>query len=518
MTIDPTSYQTREITLEVRADDDARTFTGIGVPYDTEVDLGFWRESFAPGSVEGADSALILHQHRDTIGKVIEARDTDAGLEITGRISKTTLGDDVYTLMRDGCLTKLSIGFQPLEHKVSERDDGTEVITWTKVRAREFSVVAIPAYDAAEISNVRHAPNPRKEPSMDPATLTRSDLEPIQDAISELERSINTIHDDHRPTGMHWRSMGHFLKAVASGDEAALEFHRAYAGMDSTDGILKDTTVGKFIKLLDARRRLINRFSKATLPATGMSVDYYALESSDIKMGKQRKEGTDLSGPSKIKLKAANAPVETFGGWTEISRQAIERATEPALSTTLTAMGLEYARATEQGMRALYKKVIEDQTTAGNVIDATAAATAMTTKDWITVLVKAAEKYDESIFQLNGIDLSADIFTALATSVDKNERPLFKLSGQSVNSLGSIDLGQLTGDLAGISASLLPNADPATAVFWDSTAIQTLESPGAPAQLQDENIINLTKQYSLYGYLAFITPFPDGIVPVKFGA
>ena len=50
--------------------------------------------------------------------------------------------------------------------------------------------------------------------------------------------------------------------------------------------------------------------------------------------------------------------------------------------------------------------------------------------------------------------------------------------------------------------------------FYDHTAVKSLESPNAPMQLQDDNIINLSRAFSLYGYMAFIAPFPTAIVPL----
>lgn len=518
--MEPTSYQTREIAVEFRAaqtEDGAREFTGIGVPYGEPQDIGLWVERFAPGSVTGADAALIMYQHRDVIGKVIAARETEAGMEITGRLSATALGDDVYTLMRDGVLTRMSIGFQPITYHTEEDDDGTEVIVWDEVRAREFSLVAIPAYDAAEVTNVRnHQPATEKEPIMD--TLTRADLTPINEALDVMQRRLDTIATEGRPggAGTQWRSMGEFLKAVAAGDNTALEFHRDYTGIKASDGILKDSFVGDFVKLVEKKRRLINRFSRAPLPADGMSVDYYQVDKTTIKIGEQAKEGDNLPGPSKVTLKSANAPVKTYGGWTEISRQAIERATVPTLDITLRAMGLEYAANTEAALRAVYLAEAKKQSTANNVIAAPAAAAAMTAQQWVATLIKAVEAYDDTPYTLCGIDVSADIFEKLATEVDKNGRLMLNLSGTPVNSYGTVDLGTLTGDLAGIRLQLLPNAEAGTAIAYDDEAIKTLESSGAPAQLQDENIINLTKQFSLYGYLAFIVPFPDAIKPVKF--
>jgi HK97 family phage prohead protease len=114
--------------FEARADVEERTIIGLAVPYDVK----------------------LFYGHEDPIGKVLEGKDTEAGFEIRAKVSETPKGDEVLTLMRDGVLNKFSVGFFPVE---SERDGS--VIIRKKVDLREVSVVAIPAFAGANITEVR---------------------------------------------------------------------------------------------------------------------------------------------------------------------------------------------------------------------------------------------------------------------------------------------------------------------------------------------------------------------------
>ena len=94
----------------------ADSFTGVGVPYGETIDLFGMRERFEPGSVEldgdGVPS-LVLWRHDEPIGRITAGRDTDAGFEIDGQLSDTPRGREAATLLRDGVITRLSIGFRP---------------------------------------------------------------------------------------------------------------------------------------------------------------------------------------------------------------------------------------------------------------------------------------------------------------------------------------------------------------------------------------------------------------------
>jgi Escherichia/Staphylococcus phage prohead protease len=155
--------------LEIRGD--GRTVTGIAAPFDAVAEVSDGGGRYSERFVRGAFSRTIaergmvkvLAQHnRESlpIGRSSLLREDSQGLYAELRVSKTSLGDEVLELVRDGALDSLSIGFQP----VRERSSADGVVERLEVRLREISIVPFPAYEAALIGGVR---------SDDP-TLTRA--------------------------------------------------------------------------------------------------------------------------------------------------------------------------------------------------------------------------------------------------------------------------------------------------------------------------------------------------------
>lgn len=495
--------------FEVRAaDDDARTFTGIGVPYGEVIDLMGWREAFDPDSVSDADDALILWRHDEPIGRVTAVRSLDTGLEVTGSLSDTERGREAQQLLRDGVIRSMSIGFRPLDYRVESDDDG-EVIVYTRVRAHEFSLVPFPAYTGATITDVRNRPDERNQTMTD--TLTRADLDPLMDRIEDFDRSLTRIESaTQRPQlmGDQWRSMGEFLKAVAAGDDAAAEFHREYTGGTIGDDVVMDTFVGDFIKFVDDRRKLMNLFTRAPLPADGMSVDYVRLDSTEGTVGTQAKEGDDLPGPFKVKLIDDNAAVQTWGGWTELSRQRIERSQTNYLNYVLRLMGIEYAKHTERQFVNYLLGKLDDR--AGDALELSAAPDY---SEYLGAILDAGDYYNSNGFTIDGLLLSPDWFRELMLTEAADGRPIMSVYGSGVNTVGQVNVPEGRGVLTTVPVQVMWGQT-ARGAFYDSAALETQESPGAPAQLQDENIVNLSKQFSLYGFGTFVDPFPQGLVPI----
>lgn len=523
--------ETRHTTFELRAaatDNDERTVEGLGVPYNVEIEHFFGRESFDPGSIEDADTARLLWQHRDPIGRVTSTSDSDEGMSITGVVSRTQLGDDALTLARDGVVTGLSIGFEPLEYRIEVEDDGSEVLRWTRVRAREFSMVTFPAYDPAQLTDVRSRTElSRKDPTMDPENeaLTRADIAPLETSIQDLQRSLATAtapstSDELAAEARQWPSMGAFVRSLASGDEQATAFYeRAFAGAGTDDvAVIEDGDgtgwLGTFIRFVQERRRTLNLFTTGALPANGMRVDYAKLTGDDLAVGKQLAQGDDLAGPGKLTFVNDSDPVDTFGGWTELSRQLIERSAVPYLDSVFTALGLRYARETDQAVRDRVLAEITGIVTAADPEDIIELPTAPTAYDWIDGIVDAGELYTDRGFDLTGLLVDKATFKDLARMTGTDGRPLMTVFGQGVNTTGVINAKDGNGNMAGVPVQILWKAPAGTITFYDPVAVKTLEAPGAPFRLQDDNIINLSKAFSLYGYMGIITPFPEALVPV----
>lgn len=506
--------------FEVRsADLDERTVTGIAVPWETPVKIRDWWigetyfEQIARGAVVESDDAKLYAEHATIIGRVISHRDTDEGWEITARISETARGNDVYALLRDGALDRFSIGFEALEHVESRDDDDVLTVTRTKIRVREVSVVPFPAYDTAKVSSVRSATTTYKENTpMTESTLPAADVA-LRESVDDLARQVELIRAEGiraaGETGPQFRSFGDYVKAVASGDEAAL---RAYTGAVSGDAILKDAWVGDLTRILGGKQPVKNAFSTGPLPATGLTVEYAKLKSDTTQVTKQATEGADLAF-GKVAIEVAKADVETFGGYSSLSRQTIERADVGILDTTFTALAVKYAKAIETKVRSVVTTAY-NATAAAALDSVSLPATGDTDVKWITALLDVAEKFDDNDRTFEGLFVSKSVFLALATAEAKDR--LLKVSGGALGSdgIGTINLPGINGEIASLPVRVFPGWTGDKALAYDSFAVKTLESLGAPLRLQDENVVNLTKDFSVYGYGASFVQAADGLVKI----
>lgn len=514
--------------LQVRSvDQEAREVTGIGVPFGQVIDLGWFREQFAPDcQFDDMDRALLLYLHQEPIGRLVRWEATPQGVLVTFRISTTARGEEVYTLLQDGVIDRFSIGFRAVEWL---EDTDQDLITHTRVQVREFSLVPFPAYPAAVVTDVRHAQTPSTTPT------TTEGTPPMTDTLTraELDTILQTRDDDHRrelaaaiaaaqapapaaPVGHQWRSAGELLQALVREEPEALEFYRAFAGGTFADTATPATWVQDAIHLVAERRPILNSFSTAPLPAEGMTLEYLQLDQDTTVVAKQTAEGEPLP-MGKVTLKSATAPVETFGGYTSIGLQTVKRSPATYVDTALTAMDLKYAKATESAVKAVLAAQVAAGIAGTNklTVDSLSGADVFA---WLDLVVDAAELADDRGYMVAGMKVSKDVFKALYRLADSHGDPLMSVTGQGVNRVGTLRASALSADLADIRVELVAGAAAQFATFWDSVAIQTYEEPGAPIRLQDSNIINLSEDFSKYGNLAVAVPHPSALIPVKFTA
>jgi hypothetical protein len=535
------------IRAAVTGDDLPRTFRGIGVPWNQEITIWGETEQFARGAIVESEDALIFWQHSEPIGKLLRAADSSAGWDIYAQLSTTPRADEALTLLRDGVISKLSVRFEPLEWT----DNAEGVRTYTRARVREISLVPFPAYSQASISSVRSKP---KESShrMTPeeiaaAALARSNAldaavnertAPMADQLRQLDATVTGFADtlEKRSTpdteaATQWRSSGDFLKALASGDSDAAEFHRAfteqtaqgddfrraYTGSTSADNKMTSTWLSDEIRLIESRRKITNTFAREALPAEGLTLEYLKIASNSIAVTAQVAEGDDLAF-GKIVLTSATTPVGTYGGYTQLTRQQIERSSAPMLSTSKRAMDLEYARTSERRVRTTFLAAVAAQAAIANGSGSIPMPmlSAAKASDWLDAIVDAAELYEDRGHDLTGMKVSKDVFKTLYRLTDGAGNRLFNVYGAGTNVTGEINVRGLSGILANLPVTLVTGTTAPTAAFYDPEALTTWEQPGAPMQLQDENIINLSQSFSTYGYLAAAAQFPEAIVPVKF--
>lgn len=531
---DKYELETREFTFRAETiDADKREISGIAVPFDHDANIGGWFiERFAPGAVQESDDALLFWRHFDPIGRLTESGDTDSGWKITARVSETALGNDALTLARDGVVAQLSVGFEPGgDYEVEERENDIPIITRTRVRVREVSLVPFGAYgDGATITEVRQRPNPpQKEHNMATAVET-PDLTEVRESIEELEQRMSVFASsrNEEPT-IDQRSAGAILKAIVSGDEATITAynraqehlfdevqHRAYTGGTTADAPVKDAWVGDLTRIFDASSGALSRFfAKGTLPATGNNIEYAQLKSNSMQVTEQINEGDDLA-YGKVELEIKSAPVKTFGGYTQLSRQAIERSTLPVLNRSLEALAVAAAARKRANLRAAVgAALVARKAIAANagVVMLGATLAASTANSWEDALVDAAVRYEAEAQEMEALFVSATVFKKLRSLTMTGERVFEVANG---NHTGTLNLPGLTGSLAGLPVYLDSGQAGDEAYFANSRAIRQYDS--ALYSLSDENIINLSKDFSVYFYGAIAPEIPQLIVPVKLAA
>lgn len=525
-------FQKRDAGTLSRSETHGREITAIGVPYGVEIDLGEgYRETFAPGSILD-DDAILRYGHREPLGKITAATDVEKGRKVTGVVSSTIRGDEILTLVADGVLTKMSIGFDPISHEVTERDDGTTLITWTQVRAREYSIVEFPAYSDAEILNLRHKDNNRKDsPVTDPAPAfaTLDDLTAVRSSIDDLTQAMSLLRAEGlgpKAAPSDTRSVGQVLKDLVSGDDQTLRQVNALAAR-SWDGtttaadatIDTPTWIGDLTRLYNTPDPLKGCFSSGTLPAEGMSLEYAELDANTITVEEQKNEGDDLT-LGKITTKDASAPIKTFGGYTSLSRQAIERSRINLLNHHMTGMTLAAAKADAEYFAAQFAAAAKSQ--AAQAISVNKAPSALTWADLSAMVIDAAAAYSDQALSLDGLIVDKTTFKALAALTGSDDRPLMSVSGTPTNTVGTLNLTGLSGSLVGVQ--VIPNlrqkanalGQGVVGAFFSSKAIRYYST--SLIQLQDENIINLTRAFSVYRYAAAVAEIPSALVPLKIGA
>lgn len=497
--------------VELRADAESGTVEGIAVPWGQRTAVGSYMEMFERGAIRDSGQIKLFYQHAEPIGKVIATEDRDEGFYIKAQISDTAAGRDARTLLRDGVIDSFSVGFIPGESRTDE--DGT--VIRTAVDLREVSAVVFPAYQGATITEAREAVSTIKETEMANEPDFSADLAQVRAGQEDLARRMDVLAAT--PTAQvapaqDTRSAGEYVKALASGDsDAADALNRAYSGQTTADSTLLPQWIGDLTRLVNSPSPLRNIFSTGTLPSQGNTLEYGRLKADNSAFGKQVKEGDDLAYGS-IQVETATAPVITAGGYTTLTRQTIERSSVNFVNTALQAQANAAARFLDANFRAEYVAEVTAQNTAGNTVVLDVTSTDYT--KWLDGLIDAAGMYQDKGLTLDGLIVDKAAFKALSHLVGSDGRPLFSVNGggQAVNTVGSLNVTGLSGSIANVTVVLDAKLT-GNVAFFNSAALREYRSP--LVQLQDDNVINLSRDYSIYTYVATAHENPGAIVPVK---
>jgi HK97 family phage prohead protease len=493
--------ETREFEIRL-ANEEQRTIEGVAVPYGQTINVGGIQERFAKGAIEGVDGVLLFWRHEEPIGLVTRGTETDEGYVIQARISETPRGEEAYTLLRDGVISKMSVGFVPVTDAIEEG-----VVVREKVDLKEVSLVPFPAYSEASILSVREVESntdfERKEDLSMENTTNPEEIAELRSLVEDMDRRLVVATDAMPANAMPlYRSFGHFVQAVVNGDEKAVELaNRTYSGQNLSDSIVKDAWVSDVIRIVDLGRPTVNAFRRSGLPAEGMNVEWPQVKTNTMSASTQAAEGNTLIYGG-IELESKTSPVKTFGGYTSLSRQVIERSSVNYLDVAFRAMAIAYSKYVNAQAIAALKALTGTGT-------ASAAATA---KGWTEAIADSAISiYENTGLRPEFILASPEVYKKAVTIFDSSDRPIV---GGNVNGIGTSNVPSLQANVGGLPMIVDPALSAGDCFIASPEGFVTYESGGAPFRLSNDNITSLTRDFSVYGYAAFAGPMPEAIVKV----
>lgn len=153
----PATREYKSFKFKLESADESGEFSGYAAVFGNKDSGGdiIEKGAFSKTIREDFGRIKILSQHTDCelpIGKPLELREDDKGLFIRGKISDTAKGRDIQTLMKDGVLNELSIGYDAVEF---DYDSEQGVRRLKEIKLWEVSIVTWAMNDQAKIDEVK---------------------------------------------------------------------------------------------------------------------------------------------------------------------------------------------------------------------------------------------------------------------------------------------------------------------------------------------------------------------------
>ena len=154
-----------EFRIETR-EDGKKLIRGHAAVFNTETDLGWFRERIAPGAFSesiGKDDvrALFNHDENFILGRnkagTLTMREDEQGLYVEIDPPDTQVARDLVTSIERGDISQMSFGFQTIKDSwETEENAAKDLRTLEKVKLWDVSPVTFPAYQETDVAVRSH--------------------------------------------------------------------------------------------------------------------------------------------------------------------------------------------------------------------------------------------------------------------------------------------------------------------------------------------------------------------------
>ena len=445
--------------------------SGLAVPWDVVATVSDGTSvQFARGAFDVTQKAAKLIENHDMTqlrGVVSTLTDSPQGLEFEATLADTRASRDAVALLQSGAYDSVSVGAVPITF--STDPDG--VMTVTEAKLVELSLVAVPAYEDAVITQVAAT---AADPDPDPDTEEQemSDAVTAEPIAAEATIPTNPIIYAEAKRPFLMPSPAEYISAFLTGGarfDAMQDGIRAAApDVINTDlpGILPVPIVQPVYNNFIGNRPVVDAIGARAMPGGG-KVFIRPKVVTHTTIGVQSAENATLDDGTFV-VDDLQVTKGSYGGFVTLSEQAIDFTTPEVIGLLLDDMGRIYANQTDNvAADALVAGSTTDETFVGSLTDPAAWALWVSTSAQV-ILSASNGNLPTHLF------VSPDRWGNLLGLSDTSKRPLFPNIGP-MNAYGDLAVTSDMGMAFGLRVVVDRNFAAGTTIIGDASGFECYE-------------------------------------------
>ena len=447
--------------------------SGLAVPWDTVATVSDGTAvRFARGAFDVSQKPAKLIENHDISqlrGIVNTLTDSPAGLEFEATLADTRASRDAVALLKAGAYDSVSVG----AHPTTFTTDPEGVMTVTAATLIELSLVAVPAFSEAVITNVAATaadPDPEPETEQEQEMSDAAQAEPI--AAEATTIPTNPIIYAEAKRAFVMPSPAEYICAFAAGGSAfdAMQEGIRAAAPDvlttDTPGILPVPIIQPTYNNFVGSRPVVDAFGARAMPGGG-KVFIRPVVTTHTSIGVQSTENTQITEGTFV-VDDLQITKGTYGGTVTASEQVIDFTVPEVIGLILDDMGRIYANQTDN--------VAADGLVAGATNTNAFGNDATNPEQWAAFIGTAAQ---DILSASNGnlpthLFVSPNMWGYLLGLVDTTGRPLFPQLGP-MNAYGDLAVTEAMGMAFGLRVVVDRNFATDTVIVGDGAGFECYE-------------------------------------------
>jgi hypothetical protein len=429
-------------------------------------------------------------------GVVTSISDSDAGLEFEATLAQTRASADVVALLQAGAYDSVSVGANPVSFKFDKA--GTMVVS--KAQLIELSLVAVPAFSEAVITEIAASADPEDDENNQPIDT------PQEDTVSE-EIKAESPESATTPTSpllyaqarreFKLPSASEYIAAFVRGghDFAQMNDNIRAAAPDvvtsDIPGVIPTPIVAPIYNNFQGRRPLIDATGVRAMPQAG-AIFIRPVVTTHNSIGTATQNTTITASAFQVDDVQITKTIQ--GGYVEISEASMDWSQPEVLGALLDDMARVYADRTDL---LACSELNTGTTNSNNFANASIADPAY----WVEwMYVAAADILTGSNGNLPSVlVVSPNVWKLMGSLSDTADRPLFPQVGP-MNAFGSLSPGGDSGFAFGLRVVVDRNITSAGMFIMDPTAIENWEQQKGAISVEQPS--QLSRQIAFRGYFA----------------